>query len=277
MIHFIKRIFFLGSVIIGAAFFSLPSYGSSIGVEPLFMEVSPGQSAALRVRNSSDELSTVELLVYERIVDENGVQSRVPADDDFILFPPQGVLQPQSVQVFRLQPIAADLSESKSYFISVRQVPVELEELPDGGIQLQVVFAFDAAVHVTPRGAEAEPVVISAALGETSINVETGEFRFLDDGSSQPITESRVVPAAVLKLQNDGNRYFYLQDQDYIIEGDGPGGETVKFPRWDVKTILDSVGVVLVAPGATREIKLPLDAPIAATNLRVKIRPRQKA
>ena len=62
---------------------------SSIGVEPLFLEIAPTQSAAIRVRNTSDAAIPVEVLFFKRDVEAQGIQTRIPADDDFIIFPPQ--------------------------------------------------------------------------------------------------------------------------------------------------------------------------------------------
>src|SRR5690606_11070198 len=142
---------------------SQPANAESLAVEPLFIETQPGQSAAIRVRNSSSVRQTVEVSIAERVADEAGEVARVPADDDFILFPPQSVIEPNSVQVFRAQSINPTLDRSKSYYITVRQLPVDLTMDPvAGGAQLQVVFAFDVAMHTVPRGAASNAVISSA-------------------------------------------------------------------------------------------------------------------
>jgi len=274
----VKLIFKFISIILVSAVFALSyavtSYAASLGVQPLFLEVRPNQSGALRVTNSADVPVSVELMVYKRVVDESGVQTRVPADDDFIIFPPQGVLKPSSVQVFRLQSILTDLSKSESYYITVRQVPVDFKDIPGGGTQIQVVFAFDAAVHVIPNGAQADPQVISSGMGQTTVEVPTGEFDNSNEGAPQEILKEEEVPALTVKLRNDGTKYMYLQDLEYVASGTKPDGDEAKFPSWTRDEIIDAVKVVLVAPGATRNIKLPLPAGFNVNNVSVRVKER---
>ena len=265
---------FVGSALL-ALYPAVAVEAGSIGVEPLFLEVRPGQSAAIRARNSSDQVSTVELIVNERMVDENGVQTRVEADNDFILFPPQAALEPSSVQVFRLQSIIPNLTESKSYFVTVKQVPVQLEPTEGGGARLQVVFAFDSAVHVVPNGAKADPQILSVAMDTTIVEVETGEFTTTEDGGQRPVIKQEEVPAVAITLRNDGNKYFYLQNQDFEVTGSTADGSKVDFPSWTTQEVLNAVGVVLVKPGDTRNIKLPLPRGTTAQNLTASVKERQ--
>jgi len=181
-----------------ALIISIPAYANSLGVEPLFLEIRPGQSAAIRVNNISDNEAPVEVYVKERLVDSAGVQTRREADDAFIIFPPQTVIPPNTTQVFRLQPIDKSLTESKSYYVSIRQLPVDLGEGAGEGARVQVVFAFDAAVHVIPRKAEPKPVAVDAKLSQMTIKVPTGRYQNDDEGEPREIMEDKIVPAANL-------------------------------------------------------------------------------
>src|SRR3546814_18060997 len=123
----------LRSTLLGAALILHPvqsANAQSLAVEPLFIETQPGQSAAVRVRNSSSVRQTVEVSIAERVANEAGEVIRVPADDDFILFPPQGVIEANGVQVFRAQSINPAIDRSKSYYITVRQLHVDLTMKP---------------------------------------------------------------------------------------------------------------------------------------------------
>lgn len=240
----------------------------SIGVEPLFLEVSPTESSALRVRNSSASTVTVEIEVAERFVDENGVQTRKPADDDFLLFPPQAIVAPSSLQVFRMQPIGASTTQSKSYFVTVRQVPVQLPDIEGEGARLRVVFAFDSAVHVVPKGAKPEPVLVSAAPSRMEMEIPTEEFKTESNGSQTRIMKKVEVPAAEFTMRNDGNKYYYLQYLQFSGSFTDEQKGQVKLPDWTQDDILKAIRVSLVTPGSTRKFKLPLaetDKPTAIT------------
>lgn len=267
--------FFFLSLIFSASVCQMDVQASSLGVEPLFLEVSPGQSAAIRVKNSSDVVSTVELLVHERLVDENGEQTRRPADDDFIVFPPLAAVPASSTQVFRIQSLLKDLAVSRSYFVTIRQVPVKLAPTTEPGARLRVVFAFDSAVHVVPRKAKADPKVVSANIDKTIIAVKTGRYETRDFGEQVEIVEQKEVPAVAITLRNDGNKYFYLQDYEYRLSGTDAAGESIDLPNFSVAEILDTTAVVLVPPGAQRTFKLPLSEAVSAQQISFTIKRRK--
>jgi fimbrial chaperone protein len=252
----------LAAVIAVLCAFSAPaplSAQSSVGVEPLLLEVRPGASAAMRMRNNGQSPSTVEVRVFERLIDENGVQTRRDADDDFLIFPPQAIVAPQSLQVFRLQPLNPAEAQSRSYFVSIRQVPVVLPTVEgETGARVQLLFAFDSAVHVVPNGAVARPVLVSAEPGRVSLQIQTGERRPLPEGGDEPIVETREYPAISMVVRNDGNKFFYLQNMNFTGEWTDAAGTAQPLPAYTQDQIIQAAGVTLVPPGATRRFALPL-------------------
>jgi fimbrial chaperone protein len=269
----------------GSLIHASPAF-AQLAVEPLFLEVSPGQSVAIRARNTSDKPMTVEMLVQRRHVDQAGVQTRVDADNDFILFPPQAVLPPQGTQVFRLQPLPGDDAQSRSYFATVHQLPVALGDVEGGGAQLQIVFAFDAAVHVVPNNAEAKPELVGASLSTMMVpaNAAADPASTPADAASaspapaagagpQPVRQVEV-PAVAITIRNDGNKYIYLQDLEFVATGIDQAGARVELPSWDQRAIVDAAGVTLVEPGAMRDFKLPLRDVPALKGVEVEIRHR---
>ncbi len=232
---------------------------SSVGVEPLLLEVRPGASAAMRMRNNGLNPATVEVRVFERLIDENGVQTRREADDDFILFPPQAVVPPESLQVFRLQPVAPAEVASRSYFVSIRQVPVVLPAIEGGeGARLQLLFAFDSAVHVVPSGAAAKAELLGAEPGKLTLKIQTGERRPLEEGGDEPVVADVEYPAITLAVRNSGNKFFYLQNMRYTGKWVDAAGVSHDLPDYTVDQIIQAAGVTLVPPGATRRFSLPL-------------------
>jgi len=246
------------------------AHASSIGVEPLFIEVSPGQSSALKIKNSSDETTTVEIFATRRVIDEKGIQVREDADDDFIIFPPQAAIRPSSTQVIRFQPISDQANASESYFITVRQVPVDLQEDPDStSLRVKVIFAFDAAVHVVPRGSSPKPKVISADVGRMMAPKDTKTT----NKSPEAIGDLFVKSADIL-LANDGDKYLYVQDYEFDLTATASDGSVLDIPALNRDEIINAVPVVLVPPGSKRIVKLPLPADIQAENITVKMKKR---
>lgn len=258
---------------LAAAAFALHAVPASaqLAVEPLFVEVAPGQSAAIRARNTSDKPMTLELEIVARHVGRDGVQTRIPADDDFIAIPPQAVVPAQGTQVFRLQALPRGEVESKSYFVTVHQLPVKMDEIEGGGAQVQMVFAFDVAVHVVPNGVQAQPDIVGAKVSTMMIDDKK------TDANAGKAEESEIqVPAVEITLRNAGTKYLYLQNFDYVATGTDASGAKLDLPRWQEKDIIDAVGVTLVEPGAERVFKLPLRNAPALKSVQVEIRDRPK-
>ncbi|AMG73824.1 fimbria/pilus periplasmic chaperone [Sphingopyxis granuli] len=269
----------LRSTLLGVALILHPvqsANAQSLAVEPLFIETQPGQSAAVRVRNSSSVRQTVEVSITERVANEAGEVIRVPADDDFILFPPQGVIEANGVQVFRAQSINPAIDRSKSYYITVRQLPVDLTMEPgSNGAQLQVVFAFDVAMHTVPRGAESNAVIASAAPATASMSAVA-----IDDPARSPdpavrAKEPRIeVPGVEILLRNDGNKYIYLHHLEYLVSGTTAQGEKVDLPILSEDEILEAVSMPLVLPGTGRKFILPFRNGPALASATVRVRTR---
>lgn len=231
---------FLLAFISVTLFNSEPTRATSLGVDPLFMEIGTTSASSIKIQNSGDTDVPVEIIIYERVIDEFGNQSKREADDDFIVFPPQAVIPPSGVQNIRFQPIGADNTQSKSYYLTVQQIPVDLGDRPDG-MYLNVVFAFDAAVHIVPKGATANAVTHGATPAEMS----------LDDGET-------FIPAIEINLENTGNKYLYLQDYKYEISGTDGSGNPVRLNSWTQDDIIKALPTTLVGPTAMRTIKLPV-------------------
>jgi fimbrial chaperone protein len=250
----------------------------ALSVEPLFIELLPGSSGAVRVRNTSDAPITVELSVSARMIDENGKQTRTDAENDFVLFPPQGVIAPQQVQVFRIQPLTPDSEKSRSYFLTVKQLPVKLGAIEGGGTRLQVVFAFDVATHTVPRGAKSDMQFVTAKLDSMEVEKAPATDAPPPAPDAPPAKrEFETVPAVAVTLRNDGNKYLYLQDQEYLGTATDAAGKIIELPVWDETAIVDAAKVSLVLPGAIRTFKLPLRNMPELKSVELRVRPRPGA
>jgi fimbrial chaperone protein len=269
------RIFGAAAATAAAFIFHASPASAQLAVEPLFVEVAPGQSAAIRARNTSDKPMTLELEIEARHVSQDGVQTRSPADDDFIAIPPQAVVPAQGTQVFRLQSLPTGSTQSKSYFVTVHQLPVKMEELEGGGAQVQMVFAFDVAVHVVPSGVQAKPELVGAAL--STMLVAENDKANASAGANSDKTNAQVkVPAVEITLRNAGTKYLYLQNLDYVATGIDASGAKIDLPRWQENEIVNAAGVTLLEPGTERVFKLPLRNAPGLKSVQVEIRDRPK-
>ena len=143
-------------LVLGSADIRLGGSAYAHEVQPIriFLNVGEGQrEGVINIRNTRDKALPVEIAVFRRIVSEDGAQNLVPADDDFLVFPPQMLVAQGSSQSVRFQYIGDPrISESISYIIEAQEVPV----VPDGFTGIVTVYNVGSAVYMQPARPRAE-------------------------------------------------------------------------------------------------------------------------
>src|SRR3546814_11841004 len=83
--------------------------------------------ARIDVQNINPGNLAFQTRVFRMTIDDDGKMIETPADDQFLIFPPQGVLPGGGRQVVRLQWVGnPDLAASEAFYVSVEQLPVEI-------------------------------------------------------------------------------------------------------------------------------------------------------
>src|SRR5690606_30223426 len=129
-----------------------PAY--AMRVSPMVVEMeSRGTDATARieVQNINPGNLAFETRVFRMAIDAEGEITETPADEDFLIFPPQGVLPAGGRQVVRLQWLGpAEPDKSQSYYVSVEQLPVKLDPVATEqiGAQVQILYNMRALVVV---------------------------------------------------------------------------------------------------------------------------------
>lgn len=206
-----------------AIFVTLSAVASAYEVKPMIYDLKPSgreASKVLRVKNTSGNPITIEMKVARRSFDEKGREQRTPAEDDFVIFPPQTVIPPGVTQSVRVQYVGrAELKQSVAYAITVAQVPVKLPT--DQRTGLKFVFNFSTAANVVPAGAKAKVETVSLTPTGKSLR---------------------------LMVRNSGNKYANLSSSSVAL-----GQVVIEGEAWR-----KALGPGWLLPGATRVIDLPL-------------------
>lgn len=149
-------------LLIGASAMLAPAAAHAHRVYPMTYELAPTGSAAstvLRVENTTDRPITLEMKVERRAWDEAGNETRTAADDDFIILPPQMIVEPGKTQAVRVQYAGPPLADDTAmYVVGVNQVPVQD---PNAETGVQFVINFGTAAYVVPAGAKTLLNVVS--------------------------------------------------------------------------------------------------------------------
>lgn len=228
------------------SFMMLSLVGDSVfaqAVRPMsyFMEpTGPENQQVLTIDNATEKTLTVEIEASAIEVDEDGVESRTPADEAFVIFPPLAVIEPGREQRVQVQYVGeTSLSQSLSYRVSVKQVPVDLSQFSDNVVQ--VIVDFDTMAHIVPSGVSAKPIVQSIE--------DSAESGFWD-----------------LVLENKGKRYLALQKTEWSFES--RDGKTIKV---DGDDIFGSIKGKLVLPESVRYLQIPAPDGFVASDVSVNI------
>ncbi|MEL6239291.1 MAG: fimbria/pilus periplasmic chaperone [Pseudomonadota bacterium] len=249
------------AVFFGLLVISQPVAAMRVSPMVLEMEATGGGSVArVEVQNINQGRLAFETRVYRMEIDTNGQITETPADDDFLIFPPQGVLAPGGRQVVRLQWVGEpEIPTSQSYYVSVEQLPVAFDEGSEDEVaaQVQVLYNLRALVVVSPPDARPEVTAKSARASAYEVPPSPGS-----DAAALTVQGVQVV------LKNTGRRHAMMSNFGWKLEGKDEDGN---FLRVDVspEELSQAVGTGFVPALGERTFNLPItgfgESPIELT------------
>lgn len=203
---------------------------AGVRVQPMSYDLgTSGRSATqdLRVENTAATPVPVEVRVERREILQDGSDRKTPAEDDFLVFPPQGIVPANGFQTFRVQYIGDPaLKETKLYQITIAQIPVSGTGGQTTGIQL--VFNVGTLAAVSPANSTPNLVVT-----EVTPAPEAGKLQ--------------------ITVRNEGTRYARLLNGDWTLTA--ADGSAEKLSGEKLRAALQNS---LIEPGKTRVITLPV-------------------
>ncbi len=128
----------------------------------------PGSTQSYQVINSSNERLAITISMVERLVNLRGEETHVPADEDFLVYPPQILLEPNAVQTVRVTWVGDPAPQQElAYRLIAEQLPINLD--PDKAQQgtaaagkIKVLMRYVGSVYIKPE--QVKPEVIFAGL-----------------------------------------------------------------------------------------------------------------
>lgn len=221
MTNFARRGAMLLAIVLFWAAFTAPVL--AMRVSPMVLEMESrgsGAVARVEVQNINKGNLAFETRVFLMTFNEQGEMVETPADDRFLIFPPQGVLSAGARQVVRLQWVGEpDLAASSAYYVSVQQLPVAFEPKANEsiGAQVQVLYNMRALVVVAPPGAK--PDVKAKTVHQLNYQPPAAA------GSDKlPPMQDGVQ----ITLRNDGRRHAMMSNFGWRLEGTDAKGEKLR-------------------------------------------------
>jgi len=265
------------------AVMTLATTADAMRVSPMVVEITTrgaGSAARIEVQNVGSTVLPFETRITLIEFNDAGELIETPADEDFLVFPPQGLVPVGGRQVVRVQWIGdPDLALSRAYYVGIHQIPVNLSgEAGDAGVggQLQIVYNMKALLTVAPPGAEPQVRVVSAvptmlaAAPQSAVEVDpalTGG----EGATTPPPAPAEMTPGVAVELRNTGTRYAMMSAADWTLEGTSADGAPLRMVV-SATQINQAVGVGYLAPaGGRRTFQIPTgqafspDRPIKVT------------
>jgi fimbrial chaperone protein len=250
-------------VVAGATAIVAISAAHAMRVSPMVVEMTTrgaGATARVEVQNLNPGTLPFETRVTQINYDDKGNMTETPADGDFLVFPPQGVLPPGARQVIRLQWVGAgDMPASRGYYLSVNQLPVALApEQASTGAQVQVVYHMKALITVAPPNAVPKVEVVSAKPAMIAPKDPPPPTTGIPATAAAPAAApAGPLPGIELVVRNTGNRYAMMAGATWTIEGTGSDGKPAKVTL-SSDELGRAIGVGYLAPlGGLRTFQVP--------------------
>lgn len=235
------------------------SSAEAMRVSPMVSELTTtgaGSSARIEVGNVGSAALPFETRITRIEMGPDGEITETPADEDFLVFPPQGIVPTNGRQVVRVQWVGdAEIDSSKAYYLWVRQLPVDFERTNEGGgsLQVAVLYTMKALIVVAPPGATAEvsvESVVPTMVAQKAPDIDPS----LTGGQEIVVPEE---PGIEVTVVNSGKRYALMSGATWTVEGTDKSGRPY-LSTLTGQVVSDTVGVGYLAPsGGRRTFKLP--------------------
>jgi len=230
-------------------------------VSPMVSELTTagaGSAARIEVGNVGTAALPFETRITRMDIDAEGNIVETPADEDFLVFPPQGLVPVSGRQVVRVQWIGEPTIDlSRAYYLWVKQLPVATDpNVPEGGgaVAVQVLYTMKALIVVAPPGAEPKVEVVSvrpAMVAPPAPDIDPS----LTGGA--PVAQPPAEPGVEIVVANSGKRYALMSGATWVIEGTDKVGQPFRL-ELNSDEVSKTVGVGYLAPGGGRRtFKVP--------------------
>jgi len=148
--------------------FLLVGAAQAVTFKPIKVELSPsgaGATATFVVQNNTAAPNAIQIFTAERAMDLDGLETNPEAEEFFLVYPSQMVLEPGEVRNVRVTWIGdPNPAKELAFRLICEQLPINLEVIQgDVGGQLRILVRYSASVYIVPKGATPDVVVESAA------------------------------------------------------------------------------------------------------------------
>lgn len=231
--------------------FAVALPATALNVQPVILDLlASGRRSAAIVTLQNTFTTNVPVEVSASLIElvDNELRPIEGEVEDLLIFPAQAVVAPGESQAFRVQWVGdQEPDQSRHFYVSVRQLPVQL---PENENAIQVLYNFKVLVNVASAQARPELLVNSATIQTV-------------DGRSRPVIEVR----------NTGRAYGYVGRARMTITQTADDGRELFRQTYQPDEIQRAMGLGLIPSGKSRTLTVAVDLPSAEGRLSVALEP----
>ncbi len=208
--------------LISTIFLLLTTFSANaLQMNPLSLTLKPsggGAKQSVTVSNTANEPIAVQFSVMTR-QQVNNKEIRKPADNDFMIYPPQMIIPPRSTQKVRVEWLGSgQLPREKAYRLIAEQVYVSLDKEKQTGVKMLMTLV--GALYVQPNGMKSDLKVTTVKRHGNQLAVTVA-----NSGNRH-----RLMKYATLNLRNGGQTLSLKGKQLIGLDGNNVlGGATKRF------------------------------------------------
>lgn len=183
---------------------------------PIAMDFAPAGAEATQtfgILNDDAQPVAVQISVVKREVALDGTETLTPAEEEFLVYPPQALVAPGKVQLVQVRWIGSRTQTKElPYRIIAEQLPVELDQKAvQGNVgRINILLRYEGAIYVAPPGVKSDIVL------ENVGRLETAEG-----------------PKLTVTLSNRGTSHGILTDAVLSVRGRGADGRSTSIDLKD--------------------------------------------
>ncbi|MFQ4137366.1 molecular chaperone [Nodosilinea sp. PGN35] len=186
----------LASLLLGAGALMAPASwaDATYQLTPSSLTLEPSgarSTGSFQVRSTGDQPVAIEIRVTERQIDLHGRETRPDAEDHFIVYPPQILLQPGQAQTVRVTWLGEPTPTHELPFrLIAEQLPIALDR-PEVSVTTPVVrinalYKYVASLYVTPQGGRPD-VVLTGVSHQTAGGQDALVVQFHNRGTAHQL------------------------------------------------------------------------------------------
>lgn len=133
----------------------IPINSYAFKIEPMSASIIPTKLNAtypFYISNNSDKPAAIQISPLKANLNVDGVETREPADELFLIQPSQSILMPKKSKIVKVSWLGGDVESEKVFRLYAEQLPIKIDE--EEGTKVNILVNYMPLLFITPENAK---------------------------------------------------------------------------------------------------------------------------